>query len=371
MIDAMTAARQRIGKMDIALTVLLTALGVLLMVENVNDPKVNASALAIPVFLLVTLPLLWRSVAPLTAIAAVLAGWLIHVAIFGTDVVRCGVVLPVTFVLAFAAGARLEKNDARKALALALLVILGESIAFFGAFGLFVSAIVGIVWYVGRVVRSRAELADELQARTVELRQARDERARLEVATDRARVAGELDELLQRRLGELSRLAEAGAGVTDAETASSTLADIERASRRTLEEMRAVVGVLRSEDEAPTDPQPTLTHLDALLVRAKGADARLVVEGNPRTLPAGVELSAYRVVEHLLDALDDAPGVEVRVHFEDSALEIEVSGPARRRGQAAIERARERVELHSGTLTATMRGGRADAVVQLPVLVEA
>ena len=46
-------------------------------------------------------------------------------------------------------------------------------------------------------------------------------------------------------------------------------------------------------------------------MRAKGADARLTVEGSPRALPAGVELSAYRVVEHLLDALDDAPGVDV------------------------------------------------------------
>ena len=65
-----------------------------------------------------------------------------------------------------------------------------------------------------------------------------------------------------------------GTAPTDAAGATATLADIERESRRTLEEMRAVVGVLREdESEAPIAPQPTLTHLEALLVRAKGGDA--------------------------------------------------------------------------------------------------
>ena len=83
-----------------------------------------------------------------------------------------------------------------------------------------------------------------------------------------------------------------------------------------------------------SSPQPTLTGLDALLVQAKGGGARLTVEGNPRALPAGVELSAYRIVEQLLDALQDAPGVEVCVRFRDEALELVVSGPASRRSKA-------------------------------------
>jgi hypothetical protein len=133
--------------------------------------------------------------------------------------------------------------------------------------------------------------------------------------------------------------------------------------------MRAVVGLLRDDSaEAATEPQPTLTHLEALLVRAKGDDARLTVEGNPRVLPPAVELSAYRIAEQLLEALDDAPDVEVRVRFGDDALELAVSGPARRRAKASIERARERARLQRGTLEATVRGGRAEAEVSLPVL---
>jgi hypothetical protein len=133
--------------------------------------------------------------------------------------------------------------------------------------------------------------------------------------------------------------------------------------------MRVVVGVLRDADaEAPVDPQPTLTHLEALLVRAKGGEARLTVEGSPRALPPAVELSAYRITEQLLDALEDAPDVEVRVRFGSGALELAVSGPARRRARDSIERARERARLQHGTLEATFKGGRAEAAVSLPVL---
>jgi hypothetical protein len=104
-----------------------------------------------------------------------------------------------------------------------------------------------------------------------------------------------------------------------------------------------------------------------MLLRARGEDAALTIEGSPRALPAGVELSAYRIVEHLLAALDDAPGVDVCVRFADEAIELTVSGPARRGSSAAIERARERAHLHRGTLEASVRDGRAQAVALLPL----
>jgi signal transduction histidine kinase len=233
----------------------------------------------------------------------------------------------------------------------------------------FVVPLAAAIWGVGRLVHSRGRMVGELEARTSELREARDERARLEVATDRARLSAELDELLQRRLGELARLADSGSRESDSHTAKARLAQIETESRRTLDEMRAVVGVLRhDEGDAPVAPQPTLTHLEAMLLRARGSDTRLKVDGNPRALPAGVELSAYRIVEHLLEALQDAPGVEVSVRFGSDALELTVAGPLRRRGEEAIERARERVQLLSGTLETRTGDGRAEAVVSLPIL---
>ena len=175
--------------------------------------------------------------------------------------------------------------------------------------------------------------------------------------------------MLQRRLGQLAEMADAGRGAGDSATATATLAEIEREGRRTLNEMRAVVGVLRNESSnLPRAPQPALMQIDALLVRAKGADARLTVEGSPRVLPAGVELSAYRVVEHLLAAIDDGPDVDLCVRFRDDALELSISGPARRGSSTAIEQARERVQLQHGTLETTTRAGRSETLVSLPVL---
>jgi hypothetical protein len=373
MIASMTSVRERIGKLDIAIAAVASAGAVYYMATEVNDDKIQASVAAVPLFMLVTIPLVWRRAAPIAALAATLGAVLLHSALFGTDVIRCGIVIPVVFVLGFAAGARLPARDAFVGLVLAEVTITAMILTD-GAEDIisalpFVLPLMAILWGIGRVVHSRSSMVDALRARTSELRAARDERARMEVAADRARLSSELDALLQQRLGQLAGLADSGSRASDPATMTATLAEIEHEGRRTLEQMRAIVGVLRDESaDLETAPQPTLTQIEALLVRAKGAGARLTVEGSPRALPAGVELSAYRVVEHLLAALDDSPDVELRVHFKDDALELSVSGPARRGAKAAIEQARERVQLQRGTLEATTHAGRAQAVVSLPVL---
>lgn len=340
---------------------MFTVLGIVLMVGNVVD--LDASVLAVPVFLAVTVPLLWRTRAPLPAAGVSFGALALHAVLFGTQL-RCGVVFPLAFVVAFAAGSRLDLRLALAGLGPCLGMVLVVA-ASDSELGFEVVPVLGPMtagfWAVGRVARSRGRLADALRDRTTELQTARDERARIEVATDRAQLSGRLDALVQRRLSQLAQLADAGTDASEADAAAAALVHIEQQSRRTLEDMRAVVGSLRSEDgHAPVTAQPALTHLEALLLRAKGADARLRFTGSPRALPPGVELSAYRIVEHLLDALDDTLGVAVEVGFADDALEITVSGQARRRSAgAAFDRARERVELHHGTLRSTTRSGRA------------
>lgn len=369
MIGSMTAARERIGKLDVGLVGGLGLLGLFLTFGHVDDENVNANALGVLLLIPLTLPLLWRRAAPVNALGALLGSVVVLDLLFGSDVVRCLLVPPMTFLLVFSAGMRLQRRDALVGLGLGFALIVAEGIFTYSVFAVVLVPLATAVWGVGRIARSRRQMTSELEARTAELRDARDERARLEVATERSRLSSELDELLQRRLAELARLADEGARPNDSAAATATLAEIETKSRRTLAEMRAVVGVLRHDgSDAPMQPQPTLTHLEALLIRAKGADARLTVEGSPHVLPPGIELSAYRIVENLLAALDDAPGVDVRVRFRDDALELAVSGPARKRAKEAIERARERVELHRGTLEATMRGRRSEAVVSLPLL---
>jgi signal transduction histidine kinase len=388
MIVSMKASVDGIAKRDVAIAVVLSVLGALLMWGDVTDldgaamrtdPDERAAIhignvlpyeFAIPLFLLVTVPTAWRRVAPLPAIGVALAGLVANELLVGSELVRCGIVLPVAFLFAFAAAAYLTGRDAVAGLlgsiaitAVVALIELSTAMA-----GVFVPITTGF-WAIGRVVRTQRTMGEELRRRTARLREARDERTRLEVSTDRVRLSRELDELLQRRLSQLARMADAGADAEDPDGAAAALARIEHESRRTLEDMRRAVGVLRDDTTAPEiAPLPSLTQLDALLVHAKGERARVAVEGNPRVLPPAVELSAYRVVEHLLSALEDTPDLGVTVRFTPGAVEIAVSGPARPRAKAAIERARERARLHSGTVEATVRGGRAEAFVSLPVV---
>ena len=362
-----------IGKLDIAFTVLVSAFALFLGVgyvagTTIDGDYMQAHAAVVPLFLLITLPLLLRSSAPLHGLALSIVGVGIHFAATG-DLFRCGPVYLVAFLMAFSAALRLPIGKALGGLGLSIALCMVMAAAGDGEAGLILQPAVVLIWGAGRLVRSRTRMNEELEARTSALKVARDERARLEVSVDRARLSAELDELLKRRLAHLARMAEAGGAQQEAAVATGTLVDIERESRRTLEEMRELVGVLRSDDGvASVAPPPTLAHLEALLLQVKGGEARLTVAGDPRALPAGVELSAYRVVEHLLAALHDAPSVEVEVRFAEDALGLRVAGATRRRDLGpAVDRARERVQLHRGTLETTTRGGHAEAVARLPV----
>jgi phage tail sheath gpL-like len=149
------------------------------------------------------------------------------------------------------------------------------------------------------------------------------------------------------------------------------LESIETDSRRTLDDMREIVGLLRGGDAALA-PTPSVAHLDALLAQHQPGHTQLTVTGNPRALPASVELSAYRIVEHLITALasqPDAP-IAVTVRFDETALEIRVTGPVSKSAEVkeVIARAKERARLLGGTLDVKIARGQAGAVAQLPVL---
>ncbi len=376
MISFMPAKGPPIARRDIAIAVVFAVLTVpfIGLQDGHHGENVGARPVMGFLILLAVVPVLWRRRAPLIAASGTLIGTAIHVAIYGT-ITRCGLLLPLLFVEAFAVGAWLDRPEAFVGLAIVLAssVVLLSADASAGWSGLTVAVPISVaVWFIGRVVRSRAGMVARLRERNTELRAQRETNARLEVESDRVRLSGELDELLRTRLSELTQLAEAGAG--DDRDAGAAFARIEAESRATLDQMRSVVGLLRDGDVATTEPQPTLAHLDALLLNQKGSEARLTVSGEPRVLPAGLELSAYRVVEHLLAATDDAPGVQVHVDFGADALEVTVSGPARasrRRTEAALARARERLALHHGRLESESAGGRTRATAALPVLVPA
>jgi signal transduction histidine kinase len=362
-----------VGRLDLALTLLLGVLAVGLMAENkyASDGPGHVPIIALPLFVAVALALLWRSIDPLFGLGVVIVTLGLHFALFG-ELVRCGVAVPVIALITFSAAVRLDRREAYWGLGLGLAAMTLLSATDFLGFGIIGlgAPVTVLAWIAGRVARSRAATAEKLRTRNAEIQAARDERARLEVNMDREHLSAELESVLHRRLAELAVLADEGASSVGDDSVVALLADIERESRTTLDEMRALVGVLRSDGTAAVAaPQPTLASLEALLIRDGDRGARLHVQGSPRALPAGVELTAYRVVEHLLDALDTTPDVRVLVRFAPDVLELTIEGSAGRRGRlgAALGRARQRVELHKGSLSTETNGGRASVVAVLPL----
>ena len=372
---------------DWPLAAALTALGVWLMIDNImiSDAQVAAKIAAgtmvheitsrswamVPVFVMSTVPVLWwrRNVIAVTGIAVVAMA--AHDLAFGW-VTRCGAGLPLAFVLAYLGAASLDRR--RSWISLGLVTMLTATVLVVDAttgFGLIVLAvpILLIVFAIGRAVRHRTAMSAELRARTEELRQRRDQRVSLELSSDRARLSGELDSLLQERLSQLAAAAESGKDL-DPDSAKAMFESIESQSRATLDGMRELVGILRGGDVALA-PAPSVAHLDALLARHIRADSRLTVTGHPRSLPARVELSAYRIVEHLVTVLverAESP-IEVGVRFEDNALEIRVHGPVDRSAdvKAAVARAKERTKFLGGSLDVKVSRGHANALARLPV----
>ena len=387
MSEASSGILRGVRPSDWVLAVSLTALGVYLMISNVGYPDADAaSAIAegtmvheltshswamVPVFAVATVPVLWwrRSVVTVAGIA--LAVLVVHDLLFGW-VTRCGAGLPLAFVLAYLGAVALERKQAWITMGLAsLLTVAVLAVDSTTGFEPIVLAfpIVLILFGIGRAVRQRTTMSTKLRAQTVQLKQLRDERVALEVAGDRARLSKELDELLQERLGQLTTAADSGQTL-EPDEARALFVSIESDSRATLDGMREIVGLLRGGDVALA-PAPTVAHLDALLARHARADSRLTVTGDPRSLSATVELSAYRIVEHLVSVLADQPDarIDVAVSFDEDSLEIRVNGPVDRSVdlKAAVVRAKERATFLGGSLDVKVSRGRANAVAQLPL----
>jgi signal transduction histidine kinase len=364
-------AVREIGWGDIVLAGLLSVWAVILVSGQHPHGDTRSSGLAAVAVLTMTVPVAWERRAPLAAAAVVAAGTLVNETLIG-HLVRCGPCLPALLVIAFFVGTRLKSWQ----LALGTACCLG-SIALQAVYDpklgspflvAGVPAVVGAC-AAGRLVRSRSAAAAALRVRNAELRAQREQTAHLAVVADRARVAADLHDFVQDRIGAMAAAAAEGRDLitADPDAARGALAAVETSGRETLAQMREVVGNLRA--DRLTAPQPVLAELSGLLERATTSDARLQVTGSPRSLPAGLELSAYRIVEHLLAALEDAPDarIDVRVRFAPDALELDIAGPASPEPGPAFAVARERVALLGGTLHIESAADRCSALVRLPL----
>lgn len=346
----------------VAIGDLLPATGLLvlavLMAVSKGSPSKGAT------LTIVAIAVLWRTRSPLLALGGVAVGALLG-NLLTPDVVQCGVVLPALMLVGFSVGVHTGGRAGLSGGALALVVTAAQPFADPMLSTPDIAVLVPLVaamWFVGRTVRSHRAMSVELERRTRELVSRREERAALAVALERARVGRELHHVVTEGVGEMVGVARAGLSSLpdDKSAARLSFAAIERSGRAVLNEMRTLLGVLRTDGGVVLAPQPRLRELEALLasVRGSGLDVEFSSHGTARELAPGVDASAYRIVEGALEAALDhgesAP-VSVRVRYRARDVELEVvSARTEPRHESATEdgllRVRERVGLYGGAV---------------------
>ena len=335
--------------------------------------------LLVPLAAALPLSLLWRVRLPLLVLAANLAGWIIIDAIGiettsgeSADPVLLGLTLGIAI---YSVGAHTRGGVPRLGglVLVAALVALGALSEDQSDFGdvVFFSVVFGGVWLAGRAIRRR-------RLRERDLIVERDEGARAAVAEERARIARELHDVVAHAISVIVLQAR-GARHAEGAERDAALDAIESTGAKALAEMRRLLHMLRADDEAVAlAPTPSLEQIDHLLaqVRDAGLPVELLIGGETRPLPPGVDVSAYRIVqEALTNALKHAGPARARVsiRYEDDALELEIAdtGSGATNGAGAghgLVGMRERVAVFGGELDSGPRDGGGFAVrARLPL----
>jgi signal transduction histidine kinase len=217
----------------------------------------------------------------------------------------------------------------------------------------------------GRALRSRTRLQAELREKARQAEAARH--AAVEIAADeeRERIAAELQVKVADAVSAIVVQAETVRGSVESgatQRAEDAFASIEATGRDALAEMRSLLGVLRHDgDGVELAPQPGLGRLQALVerVRGQGIDVELVVTGDERTPAAGVDLTAYRVIQDALEAAVEQGASRAQVDLSYGERELRVAVRDDRTGGAShrLPGLRERVGLYGGHLRAGRQNG--------------
>jgi signal transduction histidine kinase len=367
-------------KADAALAALLTCLAQV-EVWIVGDPDGPRPLVAFAA-LVMTLSLAWRRRAPVAVAAVVMAALTALALVSNTpDVTVFGIAAVVLAM--YSVAAHCELRDALIGGAVVLVPAFVLEAVVDGEFGnfFFIAVMNASVWIAGRAVRSQGSRAARLADRTVVLEREGEQKARIAVSEERARIARELHDIVAHSVSTMVVQAGAERRVLDDGQASTreVLLSIEHTGRQAMAEMRRLLGMLRKDDEElALAPQPSLAHVDVLVdqIRGAGMPVELRVEGEPVPLPPGVDLSAYRIVqEALTNALKHAgpASATVTVRYDKHELTLAIADSGRGAvngggGGHGLVGMRERVALFGGELDAGSRAGRGFAVqARLPL----
>ena len=234
--------------------------------------------------------------------------------------------------------------------------------------------LLGAAFLAGRVIADRQAQIARQHERANQLEREHVSAIKAAAEAERRHIARELHDVIAHSVGVM--VVQAGAArhvmAEKPEAAMESLAAVEETGHEAMAELRRMLGVLNDDGEqAPLSPEPGLDRAESLVARVKeaGLPVELKVEGERRTLPAGVDVAAYRILqEALTNSLKYAGGAatEARVRYSPDAVDIEVvdkgaiTAPSAGIGRG-LAGMRERVALFGGTIDAGRResGGYA------------
>lgn len=365
----MTRLRALLGARGVDALIVITALagavGTVARSDDVRPVLVGFEAAAVAGMIL---GLLLRRRAPFVVPAAT---WLVSAGLSFLDgelIVGQAAVSIAGMVAAILLGNLGEERKARAGLLVVVVsaatIIVNDPTHSVGSL-FFVPMLFAVGWLIGFALRERAEQTQAAEQRAARAERERESAARLAVAEERARIARELHDVVAHAVSVMVLQVGAVRHRMPQDSADrEALHNVEQAGRTALAEMRQLLGAMRrdEDDELDLTPQPGLDMLPGLLadVRAAGLDVQLVVDGEPRPLPRGLDLSAYRILqEGLTNVLKhaDAQVATVRIGYDPTQVELEVRddgrGPTGSDGLGhGLVGIGERVKIYGGELTA-------------------
>ncbi|NJP50521.1 sensor histidine kinase [Streptomyces sp. SBST2-5] len=248
------------------------------------------------------------------------------------------------------------------------------------AMAIFQTVPFALAWVLGDSIRTRRAYFAQLEERAARLEKEREAQAKVAVAAERARIARELHDVVAHNVSVMVVQADGAAYVLDTapDQAKKALETISSTGRQALAEMRRLLGVLRTGEHQETGeyvPQPDVQQIEELVeqCREAGLPVDFKIEGTPRPLPSGVELTAYRIVQEALTNtrkhggpnagasvrlvyFDDGLGLLVEDDGKGAPHELYEEGGLDGQGHGLIGM-RERVGMVGGTLDAGPRPG--------------
>jgi signal transduction histidine kinase len=252
---------------------------------------------------------------------------------------------------------------------------------------IFLSGMIAAALGLGLYSATRRAYLAELHDRAERLERERDQQGALAAAAERARIAREMHDIVAHHLTVMVTLSDAAIAVSASspERAADVMRRVSATGRRALADTRRLLGVLRQRPgQDPGEafqPVPDLAQLDTLIeqVRSAGLDTTLEISGEAPEVPAGVQLTVYRLVQEALTNTLKHGGTDaralVRLHYLPGELRVDIdddgagaAAPAPASAGRGLAGMRERVHAYGGDVQAGPRqpgGWKVSARLQL------